>query len=414
VAGCGYFAKPGGGARAAATPNPTSDHLCGTREVRHFPRSCDVAMFQVFSIAALLACSTLLAQDSGNMILAAGRSGVVELINPSTLETVGRILFDLGPRSAGLNGVYASADGSVLYVEGPIQTDPHGCCSLYSIDLATLELKLAASIPGSRSRNSFVVSDGLVYLATAFPHDGIAGDMRNDRLHFSPDGRWLFGVKSFRGPVLDMFDVAYGQVVRQLTPEGLEGDWWPTGTWSGNRFYLYASNLTGAGRLWPVSPEMTELGAGTAIAPFGRISGCAGQSLRAIVASAGNLFIHEQFGFKLDRRNGCAGSVPGGAMVVDPATGQVTREIAPNLHFSALVSDRTGSELYGLSAEDPNWELPAELVRIDPNDGRIMQSRHLDRGFWRMTVAPLRVVPSGDVRLNGLVANTIRIMATKN
>src|SRR2546426_2043000 len=148
-------------------------------------------MFRVSTIAALVACSTLVAQDSRNMILAASRSGVVELINPSTLETVGRIHFDLGPRSAGLNGVSASADGSVLYVEGPIQTEPHGCCSLYSIELATLQMKVAASIAGSRSRKSFIVSDGLVYLATALTHNGIASGMSNDRLHLSPDGRWL-------------------------------------------------------------------------------------------------------------------------------------------------------------------------------------------------------------------------------
>jgi hypothetical protein len=360
-----------------------------------------VTMFRVSAIAALLACSTLLAQDSRNMILAASRSGVVELINPSTLETVGRIHFDLGPRSAGLNGASASADGSVLYVEGPIQTEPHGCCSLYSIELATLQMKVAASIAGSSSRKSFVVSDGLVYLATALTHNGIASDMSNDRLHLSPDGRWLFGVKSFRGPALDVYDVARGQVVRQLTPEGLEGDWWPTGTWSGDRFYLYAANGTGSGRLWTVSPETTQLGAGAAIAPFGRLSGCTDQSSKAIVASAGNLFIYEEFGFKVDRRNECAGRVPGGAWVVDPATGQLTRQIAPNLHFSAVLSDRTGSELYGLSAEDPNWELPAELVRMDTSDGRILQSRHLGPGFWRIAVAPLRIVPSGDVRPNG-------------
>jgi hypothetical protein len=117
-----------------------------------------------------------------------------------------------------------------------------------------------------------------------------------------------------------------------------------------------------------------------------------------MVASAGNLFIYEQFGFKVDSRKQCAGPVPGGAWVVDPGTGQLTRQIAPNLHFSALVSDRMGLELYGLSAEGQNWELPAELVRIDASDGRILQSRHLDPGFWRIAVAPLRSVPSGDVQ----------------
>src|SRR5689334_12313231 len=118
-------------------------------------------MIRLSAIAALLACSTVTAQHSKDMILAASRSGIVELIDRSTLETLSRIHFDLGPRSAGLNGVSASADGSMLYVEGPIENEPHGCCSLYSIDLATLQLKTAASIPGSRSRRSFVVSDGL-------------------------------------------------------------------------------------------------------------------------------------------------------------------------------------------------------------------------------------------------------------
>ena len=360
-------------------------------------------MFRVSTIAALVACSTLVAQDSRNIILAASRSGVVELINPSTLETVGRIHFDLGPRSAGLNGVSASADGCLLYIEGPIQNEPHGCCSLYSIELATLQMKVAASIAGSSSRSSFLVSDGLVYLATTLTVNGIASGMSNDRLHLSPDGRWLFGVKSFRGPTLDVYDVARGQVVRQLTPEGLTGDWWPTGTWSGDRFYLYAANGTGSGRLWTVSTETTQLGAGAAIGPFGRLSGCTDQSSKAIVASAGNLFIYEEFGFKVDRRNKCGGRVPGGAWVVDPITGQSTRQIAPNLHFSALVADRTGSELYGLSAEGPNWELPAQLVQMDPSDGRILQSRHLDPGFWRVVIAPLRIVPSGDVRPNRLI-----------
>ena len=195
-------------------------------------------MHQAFPIAALLACSILTAQDSKEMILAANRSGVVELIWPTTLETAGRIHFDPGPRSVGLNGVFASDDGSRLYVEGPVSTDPNGCCSLYSIDLGTLQTKVAASVPGSSSRHLFVVSDGVVHLAGALTPNGIAREMDGARLHLSPDGRWLFGVRSFRGPTLVEYDVARGQVIRQLTPEGLEGDWWPAGAWSGDRFYL--------------------------------------------------------------------------------------------------------------------------------------------------------------------------------
>jgi hypothetical protein len=352
----------------------------------------------------LLFCSPLVAQDSRSMILAASRSGVVELIDPSTLETVGRIHLDFGPQSAGLNGVSASADGSLLYVEGPIPAEPHGCCVRYSIELATLQMKVAASVPGSRSRNSFVVSGGLVYDAASLTPNGIPKDMSYGRLHLSPGGRWLFGVRSFRGPALDVYDVGRGQVVRQLTPEGLEGDWRPTGIWSGDRFYLYAANSKGSGRLWSVSPETQQLGAGTTVAPFGRLSGCSDQASRAIVAAAGNIFIYEEFGFKVDRRYQCAGPVPGGAWVVDPATSQLTRQIAPSLHFSALLSDQAGSELWGLSAEGPNWQpFSARLVRIDPSDGRILQSRYLDPGIWRVAIAPLSIVPSGDVNAKVLV-----------
>ncbi len=111
-------------------------------------------------------------------------------------------------------------------------------------------------------------------------------------------------VRSFRGPALDMYNVARGQVLRQLTPQGLQGDWWPTGTWSGNRFYLYAANKD-SGRLWSVSPEKPSLDAGAAVAPLGHVAGCSDQSSKGIAAAAGNLFLYEEFGFKLDRRNPC-------------------------------------------------------------------------------------------------------------
>ena len=334
------------------------------------------------------------------MILAASRSGVVELINPFTLETVGRIHFDHWLGSVGLNGVSASADGSLLYVEGPIPHEPQGCCALYSIELATLKVKVAASFPGSSSRDTLVVSDGLVHVLSP---NGIPRSMGNDHLHLSPGGRWLFGVRSFRGPALDIFDVALGQVVRQLPPEGLEGDWWPTGIWSGDRFYLYAAGANGSGRLWSVAPDALQLGTGAIVPPIGHLLGCRDQSTKAMVAAAGTLFIYEEFGFKVDRRNKCSGEVPGGAWAVDPATGELTRHIAPDLHFSALLSDQVSAQLYGLSPGSPTWELPAQLLRIDPSDGRVLKSRYLDPGFWRLAIAPLRTVPFGDTRASDLV-----------
>jgi len=354
-------------------------------------------MPRISAIAALLLCPALAAQDARSLILAAGQSGVVELINPSTLETVARIHFDFE-----LNGVSAAADGSALYVEGSLPDKSQSCCSLYSVDLATLQIKLAAGVPGSSSRGAFVVSGGVAYPASALTPNPIPRDMNNDRLHLSSGNQFLFGVRSFRGPALDVYDLRHGQLVRQLTPQGLEGDWWPAGVWSGDRFYWYAANDQGAARLWTISPETSQLGPGVAVVPLAQVSGCSGQSSKALAAAAGKLFLYEEFGFKVDRRDRCSGPVPAGAWIVDPATGQLTRQIAPDLYFSALVSDPAGSQLFGLSAGSPHWRNFNRLVRIDPDDGRILQSRPLDPGFWRIAVAPLRVVPAGEVRATPL------------
>jgi hypothetical protein len=73
-----------------------------------------LGMFRVFAIPALLVCTSLVAQDSGTMILVANQSGAVQLIHPSTLETVGRIHLDFALQSVGLNGVFAGVDGTLL------------------------------------------------------------------------------------------------------------------------------------------------------------------------------------------------------------------------------------------------------------------------------------------------------------
>jgi hypothetical protein len=86
---------------------------------------------------------------------------MVHLIDPATLQTIGQIQISLAPGSAGLNGISAGVGGSTLYVEGPLPSDPRGCCVLYTIDLTTLQTKVAAGIPGSGTRNSLVSSEGM-------------------------------------------------------------------------------------------------------------------------------------------------------------------------------------------------------------------------------------------------------------
>src|ERR1051326_7967097 len=120
-------------------------------------------MSRFFVIAGLLlSCAALSAQDQKDYIVATRRAGVIEFIDPATLQTVAQIHYDLPPKSAGLNGAAASADGSTLYVQGPVSKEYLGCCSLYSIDLATLKTSLAAGISGTISRETFAVSDGIV------------------------------------------------------------------------------------------------------------------------------------------------------------------------------------------------------------------------------------------------------------
>src|ERR1700739_1177074 len=112
---------------------------------------------------ALLASVALHAQDTNRYILATRRSGAIEIIDPESLATLGRIHYDLPSESVGLNGLSARPDGTILYVEGPLPDETNGCCVLYSIDPATLQTPLVADIPGTASRAAFVTSDGITY-----------------------------------------------------------------------------------------------------------------------------------------------------------------------------------------------------------------------------------------------------------
>ena len=235
------------------------------------------------SIAALLLVPAIAAQDLTSWIITVNRAGLVELIDPITLETGARIHIELPPQTVGLNGIAAGSDGTTLYLEGPIPESPISCCALYSVDLTTLEARLAASYYGTRSRESFLISDGVVYQRSQ-------PSRNNDRLILSANGLLLFGVQSFRGPVLNVYDAAKGTLVRRLAPDGLEGDWWPVGTWSSGRFYWFVYNESGAGRLWSVTPQAAELGMGITVTTSGQLPACQAPVSLSIVASAGNLF----------------------------------------------------------------------------------------------------------------------------
>jgi len=277
---------------------------------------------------------------------------------------------------------------------------PGGCCFLYSVDLATLRAEKVAGVSGTPSRGAFVISDGVAYRTAELSSSRAIADMGGDELHPYPAGHLLVGVRQLRVPALDVFDLVRGSMIRRLTPTGLHGNWRSSGTWSGDRFYLYAASSDGsAARLWTAAANTAQLGPGVPVETFGQIPGCSRPLLEEITAAGGSLFVYEAFGTKIDHRDGCQTQIPGQAWLVNPETGRLVRHDAPDLNFSALISGGAEPVLYGLTAEGGStWKAPVELVRIDARDGRVMQSRVLDADIWRIVTAPLRTAPTGDVR----------------
>jgi len=83
--------------------------------------------------------------------------------------------------------------------------------------------------------------------------------------------------------------------------------------------------------------------------------------------------------------------------MVDPDSGRLLDHVAPDLYFSELVADREKGELYGISVGDPGWN-GVKLVRMEAQDGTILQSRVLESDFWGIAFAPLPGVLAADVR----------------
>ncbi len=348
----------------------------------------------------VLACSGLRAQEVRNYILAERRGGVIEVIEPATLRTAGELHFDVR-NTAGLNGVASTADGTTLYVEGPIAGSPPeagNCCFLYAIDVATLRTAKAAGIRGTHSRDAFVNSGGIMYRANEISSVDTIATRSLDEYYFSSDHHVLFGIHRFQQLVLDVFDLNDGSVTRRMAPERLKNDGFASGAWSRDKFYFYVAQNDGA-RLWTVSPESTQLGPGVTVEPFGL---CQREFCPKEIVTAGeHLFVYERFGSKADPRDVGGAKIPGGVWLLDPQTGKLLRHDAPNLHFTTLIPDRTEPTLYGVAAEGTSGapQAPVELVRIDARDGHTLASRPLDVDYWWIAEASLRSVPSGEIKV---------------
>jgi hypothetical protein len=300
----------------------------------------------------------------------------VEVLDALTLQTVGQLHFDLR-----VEKLFANPDGTELYVDG-YGSGP--CCQHFTLDPATLILaEIPAPADAGRSRDSF-------------------GDAQT-----SPDGRWRFELKSFRGPALRTIDLLTGArtdlapSALPLTEEACGGNWYAQGAWSGDRFYFYVACPNHPGFLWTVSPGAHELGAEMPVAPFASNSGCRSSLpvVKTLASLAGKLFLYESFGSKSDRTGGCPNALPGGAWILDPATGQLSGAIATGIHFNRLAANRSGSMLYGVDPGDAGWGGPVRLVALDGQSYRVVESRTFAAGVLQISVSALRGLPSGDVRM---------------
>jgi hypothetical protein len=357
-------------------------------------------LFLCLALSTLSAQSLVSNASSKTFIIAARRSGDVEFIDPATLETVSRIHIDVNPTGVGLNGVFVSADGSMIYVEGPTSQEGHACCSLYSIDLATMEAKKTAGIWGSSSREPIVIADGVVYQAAKLASAGIVESGISFQFHLSSNGSSLIRFTSSLAPEIDLYDLSVGASFRKLTPPDLGDGWNASGTWSGDNFYLYANKFGQPdARVWTLSSNATQLDEGIIVEPHGDVPGCRRETFEAVTAAGGNLFLYESFGGKFDRRPGCDQQIPGGAWLLDPSTGHIVKHVAPDLYFSQLIPDRTQPILYGLSADGDNFYESVKLARIDAHDGRVLQTRTLDSDLWRIVTATVKTLPKMDAHI---------------
>jgi hypothetical protein len=224
----------------------------------------------------------------------------------------------------------------------------------------------------------------------------------------SPDGRWQFTLNSFRGPSVETLDLRGRGQARKLLPPTLppedeSGNWHAQGAWSGSRFYLYVSRPDDAGLLWTVSPGAESLPAGIPVAAFNEAPNCYKRLPveRGLVAAGGNLFLYEPFGNRNKGARLCEG-LPGGAWMLDPATGRLTRQVATELHFSGLIADPAEPVLYGVALGGGNsLGEPEQLVRLNALDGTVIKSRILGPGeSLQVSVARLRDIRDGDVTVH--------------
>lgn len=341
------------------------------------------------------------------VLLAAHREGKVEVLDPITLQSLGSI--KVLPQA---DGVTSDRSG-ILFLREGIAPEFQGCCALYAVDLKTREMtKLLEPVTHatvSPDGQHVVTQRGNVGIE-AFDVHTLSREHSIPRsiapgvyaLSFSPDGRRLYGVTNFPTPVLDVLDFDRRKLLQRFI---VSQDLSVLGAWVSKAYYLYGYR-EGIGQLWQVNVDESALGAPVKVDFPDSAPECKPQQ-QEMLGAGDRLFFYELFGFKGDRREGCAKEIPGGLLSVNPRTGEILARLAPDLHFASLVSGADGSELYGLDLKDTTWT-SVSLARLSANTGEVLARRNLTSDVWFIDLAtvPSDLVPNGEVEVTTNVVSS--------
>jgi hypothetical protein len=345
-------------------------------------------------VFAVLVSSALAADDGQNVILATRRAGRVEVFDAGTLQPLGTIGVDPLAES-----IAASPDGHTLFIAQATPSRPNSCCGLLALNLDSKEMcflraPALRSTPSPDGRKLFLQRGNVgidVFDAKTLVRLPTIKAPGNYTLQPSPDGRWLMGTTNWKGPAVDIFDVAAGAMVRHIDVPYESS----SGAWAGDRFLLYGFDGH-QGALWTLTPDSTTLGSAIKIA-IPDIAGNCQPLVQNLAVGGDHLFLYELFGGKLDRRDNCRTKVPGGVFEIEASTGAVLTHLASSLSFGRLTVSADGEHLYGIGISD-RWT-GIRLVEVERKTGDVVAEQRLEDDVWNITLAriPAGLVPRGYV-----------------
>ena len=362
----------------------------------------------IFLLASLVPARAISSDQARWVLLLAGRSGVIETVDPATLETIGTI--HTGSMN---NWVAALPDGRTLLVALSKPPESQTCCAIYMLDLESGRMVplIFPALHGVLSMNGHQlyaqrgnVGIDIVDLLTLQRGPAMGPLGKTYLLQPSSYRRWLFGVAYTPSLSLDMFDRKTNTLARSIS---IPGGQQLTGVWAGEKYYLLGYGK-GKGTLWSATPDTQNLGDGKPVdlhelggdcrLPGSKVT--EPLMIQPPVFAGGRLVVYEGFGGKFDRRE-CASPPSGGVYLIDPASGAVVAHLAPSLYFTRLEASRDGTELFGIELGPSMAKYTSRLIRLDPGSGKILASRELNGGMAvHLSLALLfdSVIPHGEVQ----------------